>query len=92
MDGDRSLADGGCYTLHIARANIAHREHSGKTGFQHLWKAAEGPSGGWSGAGSRVQISSGKDETFVIEGKAAFQPVGSWGRARHQEHVPNFMG
>ena len=36
-DGNRALANGGCYAFHVPAAHITGREDPGQTGFQQIW-------------------------------------------------------
>src|SRR5436190_21384723 len=86
MNGDRSFSDSGRNALDVACPDVAYREHSRQTRFQHLRRAGQGPCGG---AGNLIQIAPCENKTLVVESDASLQPIGSRRRASHDEHVTN---
>src|SRR5215469_12029922 len=56
------------HPLDVARPNVTDREDPGKTGLQHLGRPLERPGNRSAGPG-RIQVSSGEDETFLVQSK-----------------------
>src|SRR6476646_4556470 len=91
MDRDSAFPYGRGYALHITRANIANRKHSGKTGLQHLRRTTKRPGESGSDVRSRIQISPSQDEPLVVESNASLQPLRSWRRPGHEEDMSDVM-
>src|SRR5690242_15940770 len=87
LDARRALADRGRDTLYASRSYITHCEDPRDAGFEHIRLARE-----WPATRSEIlpdQIGAGADESFVIDGDAALQPVGVGHSACHEEYVLN---
>src|SRR5262249_61546208 len=84
-DRARAFAHGGRHALHAAPADVAHREHAGQAGLEHVARAAERPAR--RGEVVLGQVRPGLDESLPVEREAALEP----GRARiaagHDEQV-----
>ena len=65
-DGNGSFPDCGSYAFHVARANIAHGEDSGKACFEHVGRTCSGPR---ELPRCVVQVAAGENEPFVVEGE-----------------------
>src|SRR5258708_12663133 len=65
-DGNGSFPDCGSYAFHVARANIAYGEDSGKACFEHVGRTCSGPR---ERPRCAVQVAAGENEPFVVEGK-----------------------
>src|ERR1700722_4801363 len=90
MNADRAFADSRRHPLHITRASVSHRKHSGQTGFQHLRRTCEPPRAASLRAGG-VQIASRKYESLVVQRYTSPQPIRTRGRTRHQEEILNVV-
>src|SRR5262249_20601449 len=75
LNDDRSLADRGGDPLHRARADIAHREHTGQVGLKYVER--HGRVG--------TAILSGQDEATVVQAHRAFDPASAGIRTDHDE-------
>ena len=65
-DGNGSFPDCGSYAFHVAGADIANGEDSGKACFEHVGRTCSGPR---ERPRCAVQIAAGEKEPFVVEGE-----------------------
>ena len=86
MDGNRPFTNSRGYPLHVAGADIPNGKNASQAGFQHLRRSGCVPNGR---LGRRIQVAPGQDESFVIEGYAALQPICSGRCSRHDEYMAN---
>jgi hypothetical protein len=72
----RSFANGRSYPFDASSADVAHSEYSREAAFEHLRRTGKRPKRILAWFDSHRQIASGEDETFIIKGETASQPVG----------------
>src|ERR1017187_238024 len=81
LDGDGAFAYGGGAAFDRVEADVAGDEDAGDAGFQQVGLAFQLP-----GAGrARLQVRSGEDKAFLVEGDLPGQPVGFGGSADEDE-------
>jgi hypothetical protein len=88
-DGNRSFADGGCYSFDVSAANIADSEDAGETGFQEIGRTLNGPFG--FRQIFRREIWAGLDKPSFIARYTTIKPRRIRHRARHGKEMGYVM-
>src|ERR1700730_7026521 len=84
VDGHRSFAHCRRDALHAARPNLSDRKHARQARFEQFWRTGMAP---YRGSGCGIQIPPRGNESLVVEGDAATQPLGSRRCSGHDEYV-----
>ena len=85
LNADGALADRRGDALHVPGAHVAHGEHAGDAGFQHVRRALERPL--HVRQVLRRELRTRAYEPLLVQAHAALQPAGIGQRAGHEENV-----